>query len=85
VLDEEAKAYHANRWAQSAISGNTSQSDWNVCPRCMTALSRYLPEFAPKPPVVKDTSPVNVNELQNNRLQSRQRHQPAKQNTGGIF
>lgn len=43
----------ADRWAQSAISGNTSQSDWNVCSGCMSVLSKYLSEAAKN----KDTKP----------------------------
>jgi len=30
------------RWAQSAISGDTSYSDWNICSRCMGKLQPYL-------------------------------------------
>jgi hypothetical protein len=30
------------RWAQSAISGDTSYSDWNICSRCMSKLNPYL-------------------------------------------
>jgi hypothetical protein len=30
------------RWALSAISGDTSYSDWNICPGCMSKLSPYL-------------------------------------------
>lgn len=45
--DDHAKD-RADRWAQSAISGNSSQSDWNVCPRCMGALSQYLSEAGRK-------------------------------------
>lgn len=29
-------------WLQSAISGQLSMSDWNVCDRCMTKLKPYL-------------------------------------------
>ncbi len=30
------------RWAQSAISGDTSYSDWNICSRCMSKLTPYF-------------------------------------------
>ena len=33
---------YPERWAQSAISGDTSHSDWNVCSACMNKLSKYM-------------------------------------------
>ena len=33
---------YPERWAQSAISGDTSQSDWNLCSSCMGKLHTYL-------------------------------------------
>jgi hypothetical protein len=33
---------YPERWARSAISGDTSQSDWNVCATCMTKLSQFI-------------------------------------------
>jgi hypothetical protein len=32
----------SQRWAQSAISGDTSTSNWNVCSACMSKLSAYI-------------------------------------------
>ena len=37
-----AEAGYPKRWAESAMYGDTSNSDWNVCPRCMSKLSSYL-------------------------------------------
>lgn len=51
--DEHAKD-RADKWAQSAISGSSSQSDWNVCSRCMTSLSKFLSA----PAQDKDTKPA---------------------------
>lgn len=41
------------RWAQSAMYGNTSRSDWNVCSRCMGKLNGYLQAERPTIPAVK--------------------------------
>lgn len=41
---------YPERWAQSAIDGDTSHSDWNVCDQCMPKLSKYL--------AVADTEPA---------------------------
>jgi hypothetical protein len=30
------------RWAISAVSGDTSYSDWNICSRCMMKLTPYF-------------------------------------------
>ena len=38
-----AAAGYPKRWAESAISGETSHSDWYVCPNCLRVLSKYLP------------------------------------------
>lgn len=37
-----AHALVPDAWRQSAISGQLSMSDWNVCSRCMTKLKPYL-------------------------------------------
>ena len=48
----------ASRWAQSAISGDSSRSDWNVCPRCMSKLSAFL--IAPATVSQSKSEAVNV-------------------------
>ncbi|HEY5593047.1 MAG TPA: hypothetical protein VIK55_18785 [Paludibacter sp.] len=43
------------RWAQSAISGDTSYSDWNICSRCMSKLTPYFGSpSSPPAKTVKD-------------------------------
>lgn len=34
------------RWAESATRGEAAESDWNVCPSCMSALLAYLGQSA---------------------------------------
>jgi hypothetical protein len=44
---------HAEQWARSATSGDTSHSDWNVCATCMVKLSPYLVSETPKASTTK--------------------------------
>ena len=40
---------HAEKWAQDAIDGPTSCSDWNICGSCMAKLKPYLGGEQPRP------------------------------------
>ena len=60
ALSAEAKAHHAERWARSATSGDTSQSDWNVCSACMSALRPYLSPTAPKEEPTPASKPAST-------------------------
>lgn len=42
AIVRQASAGFPQQWALSAISGDTSYSDWNICDSCMSKLSKYL-------------------------------------------
>lgn len=54
-------AEYPQRWSDSAMFGNTSQSDWNVCPRCMSKLAGYLDLYSDDSCITRQTkNPVST-------------------------